>query len=374
MMNLYLHFPFCQQKCFYCDFVSFSNQKHLIDQYCHNLLRETDFYGQKFQGAQIDTIYLGGGTPSLIEPTHLKQILQNIRQSFHVKDGAEISIETNPDSLSREKLQAYRQIGINRLSMGVQAWQNELLKLIGRTYQIETVTQAYQLAREAGFTNINLDLIFALPSQTMTQWQESLKHTIKLQPEHISCYSLEWDNQSVFARQLQNGKLQTVSDQLDRQMYHLACQKLEQADYRQYEISNFSKAGFACQHNLDFWHGQDYLGLGVAAVSRIDKETWQNTRNIKKYCQTGGLQIIDKSKQNKTEQIAAIIMLELRTNEGIDKNRLKRQYDFDLDHAKKKEIAWLEAEGLISNSANTLRATAKGRDVLEQIISNLAIT
>jgi oxygen-independent coproporphyrinogen-3 oxidase len=364
-MNLYLHFPFCQQKCFYCDFISLSNQEHLIDEYCQNLIKEIEIYGKKFEHIGIDTIYLGGGTPSIVDSKNLEKIIKAIRENFQVNEKAEITIEANPDSLSKEKLKKYLEIGINRLSIGVQAWQNDLLKLIGRTYKIEVFTQAYKWAREVGFKNINLDLIFALPTQTKKQWQESLTQIIALDPEHIACYSLEWDNNSIFGNQQRNNKIKKATDNLDRQMYRLACKYLEKAGYHQYEISNFSKKGFVCQHNADFWKSKNYLGLGVAAISKIDNKTWQNQKNIKLYCQKleqNQLAIEKVETINKKDQLASSISLALRTNEGIDKKILKTKNLQNLIDIK-----------LIKENKEKIHLTTKGKDLLNYILLELKI-
>lgn len=373
-MNLYLHFPFCQQKCFYCDFFSLNGQEHLIGEYCAHLIKEIELYHDQFGRAQIETIYLGGGTPSLIEPHLLEKILDKIRTKFALQAGAEITIEANPDSLSLAKLRAYLAMGINRLSIGVQAWQDELLKTIGRTYNSATCRQSYEWAREAGFTNINLDLMFALPRQKMAEWRASLATTIALEPEHIACYSLEWDNHSAWARQLQKGQIQSSPEDLDRQMYHLATDLLEQGGYKQYEISNFAREcegrNFACRHNWDFWRGQDYLGLGAGSESRLGQQAFSNPRNLQIYfaqIKRGKTANMSAKALSIEDQITEAIVLGLRTSAGVDKDRLRHEYHFDLDHAKKKELAWLEAEGLVSNTRTTLQITSKGQDVLEQV-------
>lgn len=364
-MNLYLHFPFCQQKCFYCDFFSLSNQEYLIDDYCQSLIKEIKLYKKKLGNCPIESIYFGGGTPSLVDPENLAKILVSIKENFQVNDKTEITIETNPDSLSKEKLKSYLQMGINRLSIGVQAWQNNLLKLIGRTYKIEVLLQAYKWAREAGFQNINLDLIFALPTQTIEQWQETLEQVINLKPEHIACYSLEWDNHSQFGNQLKNGKMKMASEKLDRQMYRLACQKLKKTGFKQYEISNFAKEGFACRHNANFWANKDYLGLGVAATSRIDNQTWQNLKNIKVYCQNlqMGKFASEKIETISTkDKLANQISLALRTNKGIDQKFLDE-----------KKVQSLIESKLVKQKQNFVSLTPKGKDLLNQVLLELAI-
>lgn len=373
-MNLYLHFPFCQQKCFYCDFYSLSGQEALIDNYCQNLIKEILIYAQQFPQLKIDTIYLGGGTPSLIPVKNLAEILACLKQNFYIDPKAEISIEANPDSLNQEKLQAYLQMGINRLSLGVQAWQNSLLKKIGRTYQIETFLQAYHWARKAGFSNINLDLIFALPTQTLTQWQESLENVIALKPEHIACYSLEWDNHSIFAQQLKNGKIVMNTDELDRQMYQLACNLLSKAGYQQYEISNFALLGLSCQHNLDFWHSKDYLGLGAGATSLINSQTWQNTKNLKTYCNTLAKNQLTKEKIhtfNQEELITNFIMLALRTKQGLNTKIFQQKFGLDFEQLQQKQVNKLLQQQLLQKNNHFISLTKRGENVLNQVMLEL---
>ncbi len=376
-MNLYLHFPFCQQRCFYCDFFTLNNQEHLIGEYCDTMAKEILLYGQKLGHPTIETIYLGGGTPSVVDLENLTKVFESIRKSFQIKSGAEISIESNPDSIDKEKLKGYLKIGINRLSMGVQAWQNDLLELIGRTYQIETVQKSYKLAREAGFKNISLDLMFALPNQNKKQWLESLIEVIKLQPEHISCYSLEWDNNSIFGNHLRSGKIKASTDELDREMYAMACEELEKADYKQYEISNFSRGGsFKCQHNSDFWHYRDYLGIGTGAESRMGDKTWQNKKSIKAYTKkiNEGELIADQLETlSREEQIAGYISLALRTNAGLNLNDLLEKLAFDLEKERRAELKKLVTENLIEQDNYSIKLSKKGKDLLNYILLELKV-
>lgn len=376
-MNLYLHFPFCQQRCFYCDFFTLNNQDHLIGEYCEAMAKEIRLYGQKLNHPTINTIYLGGGTPSVVDLKNLEKVFRSINEAFKIKNDAEISIETNPDSVDKEKLSGYLKIGINRLSMGVQAWQNDILKFIGRTYEVETVLKSYKLAREAGFKNISLDLMFALPNQNKKQWLESLKKVIELKPEHISCYSLEWDNNSIFGNHLRSGKIKASSDELDREMYVMACEEMEKANYQQYEISNFSRSGsFKCQHNSDFWRYKDYLGIGTGSESRIGDKSWHNKKSIKAYSKKineGELVVDQLATLSKEDQIAGYISLALRTNAGLDQKDLLKKLNFDLEKERARELEKLVAENLIEQDNYSIKLTEKGKDLLNHILLQLRI-
>lgn len=376
-MNLYLHFPFCQQRCFYCDFFTLNNQEHLIGEYCETMAKEIELYGKKLNHPSIETIYLGGGTPSVVYLNNLTKVFESIQKSFQIKSDAEISIESNPDSIDKEKLKGYLKIGINRLSMGVQAWQNDLLELIGRTYQIETVLKSYKLAREAGFKNISLDLMFALPNQNKKQWLESLTEVIKLQPEHISCYSLEWDNNSIFGNHLRSGKIKASTDELDREMYDMACNELGKGGYKQYELSNFSRSdSFKCQHNLSFWQYSDYLGIGTGAESRMGDKSWHNKKSIKAYTKkiNEGELITDQLVTlTKEEQIAGYISLALRTNAGLNLNDLLEKLAFDLEKERRFELKKLVAENLIEQDNYSIKLSKKGKDLLNYILLELRV-
>lgn len=364
-MNFYFHFPFCKQKCFYCDFFSLSNQEKSINVYCQALIKEIEIYHQKFGDLTAETIYFGGGTPSIIDSEQLATIMAAIKNRFSFNEQTEITIETNPDSLDEEKLEKYLQIGINRLSIGLQAWQNSLLQTIGRTHSLETFLQKYELARKVGFKNINIDLIFALPTQSKAQWQETLENVIKLQPEHIACYSLEWDNNSRFANQLKTGHLKMASESLDRQMYHLACLQLKKAHYQQYEISNFAKIGHECQHNLDFWQNKDYLGFGASAVSRASDKTWQNLANIRAYTQklTQNQLAIKKIESiDEKNKLINQISLALRTNRGVEKKLLNEV-----------KLQNLIENKLLKKEKNFIFLTTKGKDLLNQILLELEL-
>lgn len=269
-IGLYVHIPFCKQKCYYCDFVSFAGQEQMEEKYVNALKKEIEKYALENKVMSkhniepefiIKTIYIGGGTPSYINEKYIVEIINTIRQNFKVKEEAEITIEANPGTVNLEKLATYKKCGINRLSIGLQAVQDTLLKKIGRIHTYSDFLDTYKNARNVGFANINVDLMINLPLQTVKDVEESVKEIIKLKPEHISVYSLIVEEETPISKMLENKEIKLASDEEERKMYWLVKNILEKHKYIQYEISNFSKVGFESKHNLDCWNQEEYIGL-----------------------------------------------------------------------------------------------------------------
>lgn len=279
-LGLYVHIPFCAQKCSYCDFLSFGGQgQQEQERYCSALEREIWLRGQSFSqdtALSVDTVFLGGGTPSLLAPRLTERIMTALFDCFPISPLAEITIEANPKTVTQEKLISYRQTGINRLSMGVQTLDPSLLKVLGRIHTAQDFFENFHQARACGFDNINVDLIFSLPKQTLAVWNETLDRILKLSPEHISFYSLQIEKGTPFYQMFLSGEIQQTSDELDRAMYHSALRSLKQAGYQHYEISNGARrenkgeeSPYRCRHNLKYWSMESYLGLGLGAHSYL---------------------------------------------------------------------------------------------------------
>lgn len=284
-LSLYFHIPFCQQKCAYCSFFVLTGREALQQAYWQNLEKEILLQTKKLQGRKVSSLYFGGGTASLMPVTVLEKILQTLKEQTPFQKNCEVTLEANPESLTLEKLRHYRKLGITRLSLGLQAWQDTLLQKMGRQYNHQEFIQVFTWARQAGFRNINIDLIFGYPGQSLLDWQESLTAVLALQPEHLSCYSLEIDNASVLAQQIRQHKVAPTKAEVDRQMATFTRQILEKAGYQHYEISNYAKKGKFCRHNWRFWQGKEYLGFGTAAHSFFADQSWQNTSNLLEYQQ-----------------------------------------------------------------------------------------
>ena len=254
-IGIYIHIPFCKSKCYYCDFISFSNKNEFIEEYIEAVIKEIK--NVKLEQYNIKTVYMGGGTPSIIESIYIKKILEEIKP--YIVENAEITIEINPGTVNEEKLIAYKNLKVNRLSIGLQSTKNELLKEIGRIHKYEDFLEVYQIARKLGFDNINIDLILGLPNQTLEDMEESTKKVIELNPEHISIYSLILEENTKLYDMINNHKLQLPDEELERKMYWTIKELLEKSGYVHYEISNFAKENYISRHNSDCWEQKEYL-------------------------------------------------------------------------------------------------------------------
>jgi len=282
-LGLYIHVPFCKAKCFYCDFNSFACRDDFVPAYFNALKKEISAYSDIIKGYRIKTVFFGGGTPSYVGAHNIYEIVSLLKQKFDMDGCFELTIEANPGTLDEEKLLVYRDAGINRLSIGLQAWQNHLLESLGRIHTVEEFEENYHLAVKTGFDNINVDLIFAIPGQSFEDWAETINKVAELNPRHISCYSLIIEEDTVFGAKFSKGELSSVEDELDRKMYWYAVEKLRTVGYKHYEISNFSKEGFECAHNLIYWKEQEYIGFGAGAHSYFNGQRFNNTYNIEEY-------------------------------------------------------------------------------------------
>lgn len=264
-ISIYLHIPFCRIKCTYCAFNTYVNMESLIEPFVQALVREIQIVGRSQPGLSVGTIYLGGGTPSILTPEQIHLILAAIHQDFNVQLGAEVSMEANPSDLDAPYMQAVRQVGINRVSIGMQSANANELELFARRHDNDATVRAVSAARKGSFNNVNLDLIYGIPHQTLDDWENSLRHMLYLQPEHISLYALGIEDGTPMNRWVKTGRLPVPDDDLSADMYELATDLLETAGYEQYEISNWTKPGYACRHNLQYWYNLPYPGLGPGA-------------------------------------------------------------------------------------------------------------
>lgn len=284
-LGLYVHIPFCKRKCIYCDFTSFCNKDNYIEKYIETLKKEIKDSKNKALNNKISTIYIGGGTPSYIDSKYIVEILDVIKENFNIcEDCVETTIEVNPGTIeAKEKLQNYLQAGINRLSIGLQATDNDLLQTIGRIHKYEDFLNTYNLAREVGFKNINVDLMLGLPNQTLEMLQESVSKIIELEPEHISIYSLIVEEDTPIKEKIDKGILKLPDEDLERKMYWKVKTMLETAGYVHYEISNFAKKNYESKHNKSCWEQEEYIGFGLAAHSYFNGQRYSNTENLEQY-------------------------------------------------------------------------------------------
>ena len=368
-LGVYIHIPFCKRKCYYCDFISFGNKGELVQKYINALADEiVESAKQINREYEITTIYIGGGTPSFIDEENIEKILNNVYENYNVSKKAEITIEINPGTVTWEKITKYKQIGINRVSIGLQSTNDELLKQIGRIHNYEDFANTYNMVKKAGFDNINIDLMLGLPNQTIRDLQESLNKVIELNPKHISVYSLIVEEETPLQKMLEENKISLPPEEMERDMYWLVKETLEKNDYEHYEISNFAKKGYESKHNLNCWEQKEYLGFGVAAHSYMNSKRFSNTSIIEEYIKNieeGKIkknQTIEENQTNEDKQ-KEYMLLGLRKIEGVRIQQFKKKYVHNPLFLYHKELEKLVNEELIEIDGDYIKLTKKGLDL-----------
>lgn len=366
-IGIYVHIPFCMKKCFYCDFVSYCNKENLVDEYIKCLKKEIESKKNKSK-LGIDTIYIGGGTPSFINENHIKDIIYILKESFDIDKETEITIEVNPGTVNENKLEIYKEVGINRLSMGLQSTNNELLKMLGRIHTYEQFLESYNMAKNIGFKNINVDLMIGLPNQKLEEVNDSVKKVINLKPNHISVYSLILEEGTKIAKKIKKGELRLPKDELEREMYWNVKNQLQDNGYNHYEISNFAKKGFESKHNMNCWNQKEYLGFGAAAHSYFKSIRYSNIENIEEYIKNIKNNEFEKNKeiheiQTIDEAKKEYMLLGLRKIEGVNITEFKNKFIDNPLYLFRKELSKLVEEELIEIDINTIKLTNKGIDL-----------
>ena len=376
-LELYIHIPFCVRKCAYCDFLSGPSDDATIQRYVEALIKEIEANKLFAEDYVVTTIFLGGGTPSVLSGEQMNRILDAIYDVFEIIDDAEITTEANPGTVTREKLLAYREAGINRISFGLQSANNEDLKVLGRIHTYEEFLESFKLARECGFENVNVDLISAIPKQTVEAWKESLKKIIDLNPEHISAYSLIIEEGTPFAKiygEGTEGENDLPAEEEEREIYRRTEELLKQAGYHRYEISNYAKAGKECKHNLGYWERKNYLGLGLGASSMVENVRFHNIEGLKNYIEFSGevKQIrLDVEELDCTAQMEEFIFLGMRKMEGISVSEFEKQFRIDLFVQYGKQIERMINQGLVVCEEDRLRLTKDGIDVSNYVFAEI---
>lgn len=340
-----------------------------VPEYFNALNNEISSYSDMLQGFTVKTVFMGGGTPSYVDSKYMHPLMSSLNRHMNIEGDAEISIETNPGTLTEKKLSVYREAGINRLSIGLQAWQNSLLKYLGRIHNIEDFITNYKLALKAGFNNINVDLIFGIPGQSIKDWTDTIDNISQLDITHLSCYSLKIEEGTPFGLQLEKGKLKAVEDELDREMYWLAIEKLRNNGFKQYEISNFAREGYECRHNLVYWNAEEYVGFGAGAHSYFNKKRFNNVGDIHRYSSLinnnestiENVQAIDEQ-----DSMSEYMILRLRLVEGVLSKDFEQRFGVALSTKYSKQIERLVSSGLADFNGNKLRLTQKGLDLANQ--------
>ncbi len=365
-MGLYMHIPFCVQKCLYCDFPSFAGELDKREVYVKALQKELIQKAPQCKNYAIKTIFFGGGTPTVLSAEQLQCLMDTIKQNYDITEYAEITIEANPGTLDFAMCQALHNMGFNRISMGLQAWQNDLLQILGRIHTKEVFLDHFKNARKAGFENINVDLMFALPNQTVSDWLETLEHVTALQPEHISAYSLIIEEGTPFYDLYEKGIYQETDEQTDREMYHQTVSFLKQKGYHQYEISNFAKNGKQSRHNSLYWLDGVYMGFGLGAHSYWAEKRFHNPYNLACYIQKAndGMDLAEDVEDIPIqEQYSEFMFLGLRMTDGVSKKRFLERFGQEMEVIYGDELEKLKNEGLLEENDGFIKLTEHGIDV-----------
>lgn len=370
-LELYVHIPFCVRKCQYCDFLSGPSDEETKDRYIEALLKEIRAAGHT-EDYEIVSVFIGGGTPSALKAEAIASIMRTLQEKFFFCEDAEVTIEANPGTVDPEKLTIYRNVGINRLSLGLQSTDAEELKLLGRIHSYEEFLKSYEWAREAGFSNINIDLMFAIPGQTGEAWRQHLYQVAELNPEHISAYSLIIEEGTPFAEQ----NLDLPDEDTEYQMYEDTAEILERYGYRQYEISNYAKQGYMCRHNAGYWQRLEYLGFGLGASSLYGGMRFSNTHQMREYLKESRNpdQIRkDVTVLSRNEQIEEFMFLGLRMTEGISEKKFEENFNVRLMDIYGDILQKYEETGFMEHIETKWRLTRKGIHVSNHILADFLL-
>ncbi len=386
-LELYIHIPFCVKKCNYCDFLSFGTEdERLAETPCHptrtlpvpevyvdRLCREIRWYGskEKFRHRPVTSVFFGGGTPSLLSEAQIFRVMAELRENFLIRRDAEVTMEANPGTVTPGKLKQMRSCGINRLSLGLQSAMDSELKVLGRIHSYGAFLQSFKWAREAGFKNINVDLIMAVPEQTVASYQKSLEQAAALRPEHISAYSLIIEPGTPFETMEAQGQLILPDEDEEREMYHRTRRFLSSMGYERYEISNYARPGFECRHNVGYWRGTDYLGLGLGAASLIDGCRFSNTADMEEYLalETGsGAWYSESERLSRASQMEEFMFLGLRMVRGISEKVFYRQFGEKIMAVYGEVIRKNEGLGLLRRRNGWIYLTERGMDLANTVM------
>lgn len=364
-LGLYIHIPFCLRKCHYCDFVSYPNRESDFDSYVDALIKEAELYKDYITQRRVDTVFIGGGTPSLLSSSQIKRLIDGLKAISDISAN-EFSIEANPETVTEEKIKTYSEAGINRISFGLQTHDNNILKTIGRRHTYEEFISAYQIANKY-IKNINIDVMFGLPGQSLEGFNDSIRRVIHLDPAHISCYALKLEEGTKLFDEYSG-----IDEDTDRAMYHLAVRSFADAGYSHYETSNFAKMGMECRHNLKYWEGDEYLGLGVVASSYNGSKRWTNISDLDSYVQTIKTETkpieeyITLTEQDKKQEY---VMLRFRLSGGISLLDYEDNFGNNFLEEYKSAITTAQKADLITVNQTSVKPTLKGFDLQNTLIS-----
>ena len=377
-IEIYIHIPFCEKKCNYCDFLSFKSDAGTQGEYMAQLQQELAVMSSESAAYTVSSCFVGGGTPSVLPPDMISRLLDTLRTHYDVADDAEITIESNPGSLMRHKLSEYREAGVNRLSIGLQSADNAELKLLGRIHTFEEFLKTYQTARMEGFDNINVDLIDCIPMQSMNTWRKTLRNVVMLKPEHISVYNLIIEPGTIFYEMNKEGVLMMPSEDEQAKIDEYTRTYMKKMGYERYEFSNWAKSGRECRHNLGYWQGVPYIGFGLGASSYFNGCRWKNTDDIREYMQLDlkdkGIEALEGSRReykelSRTERMEEFMILGLRCTKGVSESVFYGRFGRELSEVYGGQLGKYVGMGLIEHSDGMYRLTERGIDVSNVILS-----
>lgn len=375
-IRLYVHLPFCVRKCAYCDFLSFPADEGTRDAYLSALREEIRLRGVSCRDASVPSIFIGGGTPSVLDASAIAGILDDLRGSFCIEDGAEVTVECNPGTLDWQKARVYKEAGVNRVSLGLQSARDEELRILGRIHTYAQFLESYGLLREAGFWNLNVDLMSGLPGQGLAEWEETLEKVVRLRPEHISAYGLMIEEGTPFyekygedERRREAGEEPHIlpSEETERAMYARTGEYLACHGYSQYEISNYARSGYACRHNIGYWRRENYLGLGLGAASLLENRRFSNTRSLAEYL--SGAYGGESCLLSRKEQMEEFVFLGLRMREGISLEEFTEEFGVPWEGIYGRQADLLCREGLLEKRAGRLSLTREGISVSNYVMA-----
>ena len=371
-LGLYIHIPFCARKCEYCDFLSWSAGEEEREQYVEALLLEIESYREFAKGYRVSTVFIGGGTPSVLLPKQMERILQKVYEVFELEKRPEITIEINPGTVNEEKLQCYKENGVNRLSMGLQSVNNEKLRLLGRIHTYQDFVGSYELARKVGFDNISLDLISSVPGQTLQNWKKELETATAQKPEHISVYQLIIEEGTPFYEKYAEHPELLPDEETSREIYLWTGKFLKEAGYEQYEISNYTKSGKESRHNLKYWERGDYLGLGLGAASMVRNIRMSNTKDMKTYlerCTQPKTMREDVQFLEEPRQIEEFMFLGLRKTRGVSKKEFRRTFGREMDMVYEKALHKCLENGMLLEHKDRIFLSEEGTLLSNMVLS-----
>lgn len=380
LASLYVHIPFCERKCRYCDFYSVENTERL-EGFLAALAREIALQKDHGGGTAFETIFFGGGTPSLLTPGQVERILSQLQATFRIGSRAEVTLEANPGTVTGEKLRAFRSLGVNRLSVGIQSFHDHELRFLGRIHDRAGALRCIQLARAAGFDNLSLDLIYSIPGQTLAAWEDTLRTATEISPQHVAAYSLSVEDGTPLARLVRAGEVRMHPASFEGELYHRAMEVLGAHGYEHYEVSNYARPGFRCRHNGNYWSHENYLGFGPSAHSfwkepdRTSGRRWWNVPDLSTYADrlnAGTLPVESQEHVGGPAMLRERIFLGLRSN-GLDLPGLVSDFGYDLEARQEGQVRWLIEEKMAVLEEGILRLTSKGYLVCDEICGMLFV-